>query len=844
MKNSTKRFVALLLLLVALVGYLGGAGEIVMAEESAWTKEDFLYSNDTTIIAFSEQGMEKSKTMKTLSFPEGVVTINGNYSLSHKDDPRRFEREFGRGKEWDKIIIPDSVENLGYAVFLEARTKEVQLSKNLKSLGGLAFFNNGLQEVTLPHGLEVINHNAFERNKLETITIPETVNFIDQYAFTRNNLHTIKILGEPRLSEKGVFANQVATYKPAQNPFYEEHFGYNGNFQVDNLPEELSYENGEFSFKSDDVDMVTFDFSLANTSYEGSMTIVNSHKYSQGVQVKPETTEADTQTDNKETTDVGTQTDDKETTEAGTQTDNPDTSEQATQTQVEVLVKYVSEDGTVYKEDKVSADIGAILDSGDLPMLSNDMKFIDDFLFYEVKESDNVIERKVAKLVEDKEPETDDKEQQVEDGKKEDTSTQTDLTRENLAELEDKSNQLAKEVEKLKETLIKSEEVSKEQKEKIELLEKEKADLKQELDEAKKQSEEASKKEETDENKACLEQVKALEEKLAGIDRTLQETNKIIKENQLSSSQINTTQAKETPEALTKQQNNTAENTIPVKSTGSTTQSVIKENLITGVKEIEKPKSALLENSGENTQVKNPNGETQETPVNQMQEKDTEIRYPNKLTPKQPANGTSNDMNGNNQSVNANKGVASDPSKARATVTENVDNANNDFPIHNGTVEEGTEANEGLPYYSADARQFVTFMTKNGKTFHLIIDHDETQENVMLLTEVSEDDLLNMVETKEEPKKEEPVKIEEPEPVVEEPVKEEESSNAGTYLLVGLVIAGVLGAGYYFKVVKAKENEELASFEEDDDYYSESEDSYIDSSDDDEEEDIDSEDLL
>ena len=105
---------------------------------------------------------------------------------------------------------------------------------------------------------------------------------------------------------------------------------------------------------------------------------------------------------------------------------------------------------------------GTILDSGDLPMLSNDMKFIDDFLFYEVKESDNVIERKVAKLVEDKEPETDDKEQQVEDSKKEDASTQTDLTKEDLAELEDKSNQLAKEVEKLKETLIKSEEVSKE----------------------------------------------------------------------------------------------------------------------------------------------------------------------------------------------------------------------------------------------------------------------------------------------------------------------------------------------------------------------------------------------
>ena len=77
----------------------------------------------------------------------------------------------------------------------------------------------------------------------------------------------------------------------------------------------------------------------------------------------------------------------------------------------------------------------------------------------------------------------------------------------------------------------------------------------------------------------------------------------------------------------------------------------------------------------------------------------------------------------------------------------------------------------------------------------------------MLLTEVSEDDLLNMVETKEKPVKEEPIKVEEPEtkPVEKEPVQKEEQSNAGMYLLVGLVLVAVLGAGYYFKVVKQKE---------------------------------------
>ena len=146
-------------------------------------------------------------------------------------------------------------------------------------------------------------------------------------------------------------------------------------------------------------------------------------------------------------------------------------------------------------------------------------------------------------------------------------------------------------------------------------------------------------------------------------------------------------------------------------------------------------------------------------------------------------------MGSASKSVNANKGVASSPSKARASVTENKDNANKEYPIHHGDSSDNKETDQ----YSADARQFITFQTKNGKTFYLIINHDEDSENVMLLTEVSEDDLLNMVEKKEAPKQE---------VVKEEPVKEEvklekkdEKSNLGTYIILLLVVGGALGAG-------------------------------------------------
>jgi len=202
------------------------------------------------------------------------------------------------------------------------------------------------------------------------------------------------------------------------------------------------------------------------------------------------------------------------------------------------------------------------------------------------------------------------------------------------------------------------------------------------------------------------------------------------------------------------------------------------------------------------------------------EEKEKEVRYPNKLNAKEPDNLKQSNAASNGGKVNTNKGVASAPSKARASVTENKDNANQDYPIHHNSDKDNKETDK----YSADARQFITFQTKNGKTFHLIINHDEQGENVMLLTEVSEDDLLNMVEAKEKPKevvKEESVKQEKTEEA--KPEKKEEKSSTGTYILLALVTLGALGAGYYFKVAKKKEDKELEALEEDDDFFSEAE---------------------
>lgn len=197
-----------------------------------------------------------------------------------------------------------------------------------------------------------------------------------------------------------------------------------------------------------------------------------------------------------------------------------------------------------------------------------------------------------------------------------------------------------------------------------------------------------------------------------------------------------------------------------------------------------------------------------------------EVRFPNKLEAKEPPS----DNQLGSQSDGINKGIPTVEGSAKADLIENVNNANQDYPVYHG---ESTEY--GKDKYFADARQFITFKTKSGKTFHLIINYDEEGQNVMLLTEVSEDDLLNMVEAKEKVKEEvkkieevpPPTEVTKEESLKEEPKKKEESKGTGLYIFLGLFVMAVVGAGYYFKIYKKKQEES-----EDEDDYNELEDDY------------------
>lgn len=429
------------------------------------------------------------------------------------------------------------------------------------------------------------------------------------------------------------------------------------------------------------------------------------------------------------------------------------TKNEAVQTEVEVNVRYIFEDEKVFKEEKIKAEKGQLIDSGDLPMLPDDMKFIDEFLFYEVKgDGKDEIIRKVAKI-----------EVKAEE-------TQTELSKDDISKIEKEAKELQYKLDKLNCELKDKDKLSDKQKNKIKDLEDEIDSLKEKMKKDKKNK---------DLSEDMKKEIDKLTEKVKELEKKATETNK-----------------------------------APV-----TSQSVTPISPISGINtSLGISNQTPVSNNGKGTSETTSSGTVTKDTAN-AETKEKEIRYPNKLTAKASANNSQDSSMGSaSKSVNTNKGVASSPSKARASVTENKDNANKEYPIHHGDSSDNKETDQ----YSADARQFITFQTKNGKTFYLIINHDEDCENVMLLTEVSEDDLLNMVEKKEAPKQE----VVKEEPVKEEvkPEKKDEKSNLGTYIILLLVVGGALGAGYYFKVVKKKEDKELEALEEeDDDFFSEAE---------------------
>jgi len=127
-----------------------------------------------------------------------------------------------------------------------------------------------------------------------------------------------------------------------------------------------------------------------------------------------------------------------------------------------------------------------------------------------------------------------------------------------------------------------------------------------------------------------------------------------------------------------------------------------------------------------------------------------------------------------------------------------------------------------------DSKQFLTIQTKNGNTFFMVLDRSNNTENVYMLSMIDENDLAEFIgdekkETEQEqpsvviPETEKPSVSAEPEAETETKAEAEEKKGgmgSGAMLAVVLLLAGVIGGFYYFKVWKPKQDEDESEGED------------------------------
>jgi hypothetical protein len=205
------------------------------------------------------------------------------------------------------------------------------------------------------------------------------------------------------------------------------------------------------------------------------------------------------------------------------------------------------------------------------------------------------------------------------------------------------------------------------------------------------------------------------------------------------------------------------------------------------------------------------------------------------------------DLSGNQSGVIEIKNPYYDPTAAPVTETPADPPQSSQSAIGNPFTPDGTgtvidNAHDG------DGKEFFTIDTEDGGVFYLIVDRQRNADNVYLLNSVTLDDLVALadksgvtintnpngstsaIETPEQPVATEAPVQNTPSPDLDaDPVEQPAvNSDSTMYILIGVIVLAVGGAGYYFKIVKGKKNNIEDDEDEDEDDYG-----YDDSEDDD-----------
>ena len=176
-------------------------------DQNIWEYDDFIFKGDE-LKGMTAKGKDKVKAGGQTDLVIPATTPDG--LPVKKIAMNAFYR---RGLT--SVVIPDTVESIGYDAFGVCKLTEVKLPEALVNIEGFAFYRNkltkvefgskvqkidpsafamnALSEITFPETLEYIGASAFFKNEFTSISFPKSITKIDMYAFRKNNIREVTV---------------------------------------------------------------------------------------------------------------------------------------------------------------------------------------------------------------------------------------------------------------------------------------------------------------------------------------------------------------------------------------------------------------------------------------------------------------------------------------------------------------------------------------------------------------------------------------------------------------------------------------------------------------------------
>lgn len=154
-----------------------------------WDYEDFIISGDV-IKGMTKQGKDKVKATiaETGSYELVIPTEGPDGTPIRVIADNCFYRRFVTS-----VVIPETVEEIGYDAFGVCNLEEVILPDSVKRIKGFAFYRNKLKDIKFSANLEEIRPSAFALNELSEIHLPDSLQTIGASAFYKNKIQSVKL---------------------------------------------------------------------------------------------------------------------------------------------------------------------------------------------------------------------------------------------------------------------------------------------------------------------------------------------------------------------------------------------------------------------------------------------------------------------------------------------------------------------------------------------------------------------------------------------------------------------------------------------------------------------------